>query len=52
MTPLGRFYARHLPARAVWAALTLTYAAALILLVLKSHPTTDNLVYIDMETRQ
>lgn len=48
MTPLTRVYARYLPARLVWLAVTLTYATALALLVLFGEPVGDDIVYIDL----
>lgn len=49
MTPLVRFYARHLPARAVLPSVTGTYAAALILLLIFADPVATDTVYIDIE---
>ncbi|WP_162798529.1 hypothetical protein [Sulfitobacter sp. SK012] len=50
MTPLTRFFSDHLPARLVWPAVTMTYAAALLLLVLFGQPIGNEIIYIDLET--
>ena len=49
MTPLTRLYARFLPASLVWPAVTLTYASALLLLLLFGQPVGNDIVYIDLE---
>ena len=49
MTPLTRFYTRILPVYAVWPALTLTYAAAISVLIIYGRPISNHIVYIDIE---
>lgn len=48
MTPLTRIYARYLPRRLVWLAVTLTYATALAAIVFFGEPVGDDIVYIDL----
>lgn len=50
MTPLSRFYSRYLPVQAIWPAMTLTYAATILLLLLAGSPNRNDIVYIDIET--
>ncbi|MDF1722288.1 MAG: hypothetical protein P1U65_16570 [Minwuia sp.] len=49
MTPLARLYTRYLPARLVCPAVTLTYASALLLLLLFGQAAGNDIVYIDLE---
>lgn len=49
MTPLSRFYARYLPAPLVWGAVTLTYAAGLMLIAFFGSEGGTDIIYIDLE---
>lgn len=48
MTPLTRFFERHLPGWMVWPALCLSYAAMLVLLALFDPVGSGQIVYIDL----
>ena len=49
MTPLSRFYARFLPLRMVWLALSFSYALALIALVILGGTSAQDIAYIDIK---
>lgn len=49
MTPLVRFYARFLPARAIWLAVTLTYALGIVSVLFFGNESARDVIYIDME---
>ena len=52
MTPLARFFGRVLPARTVWAAVAVTYAVAILLVLLFGVPLGGDIIYIDLEVPQ
>lgn len=52
MTGLSRFYSCYLPNSLVWIAVTLTYTAALFLLILFGRTIDTEIMYIDIEAGQ
>lgn len=52
MTPLWRFWSRWLPRGAVWFAVTLCYAAGLLLFLFLARVPQANIVYVDVEEGQ